>query len=128
MSLVEIKVDLNRVADALEKIQFLLEKLVFAPVPDTRDFRQSTLDDLHIVSEEDHQRVIEEQAAFAERYRVVPGSPAMAQALMDWEAEQRHVYGEKWQAPNDWRTILAEAERSGGRAGTTSAAAPGERG
>lgn len=112
MALIELHVELTRVADSLEKIVFLLEKLVFPPPPAAPSVRQSTLDDLHIVTAEDHQRMTEEQAAFAERYQVVPGSEAMAQALQAWEDEQRSVYGETWQAPEDWKTIFAAAERA----------------
>ena len=114
MTLVELKVDIGRVADSLEKIVFLLEKLVFPlPPPDVK-VQQATLDDLHIVTPEDQERITQETAAFAERYRVVPGSEAFAGALADWEAEQRSLYGETWQAPQDWRTIFLEAARAGG--------------
>ena len=111
MTLVDLHVDMGRVADALEKIVFLLEKLVFPPAPREVPAYQATLDDLHIVTPEDHERNAQEQMAFAERYRVVPGSEAMAQALADWEDEQRSIHGEAWQAPEDWRTIFAAAGR-----------------
>ena len=111
MTLVELHVDVARVADALERLVFLLEKLVFPPAPANPQVRQSTLDDLHTVSEADIARMQTEQQDFAERYRVVPGSPAMMQAIKQWEAEQRSLYGEEWQAPEDWRAILAAAER-----------------
>lgn len=78
MTLVELKVDLGRVADSLEKIVFLLEKLVFPPPPADVKVTQAKLDDLHIVTPEDTERMREEQAEFAERYQVVPNSPAMA--------------------------------------------------
>src|SRR5215471_15281185 len=112
MTLVELHVEINRVADALEKIVFLLEKLVFPPTNPPVSVQQSTLDDLHIVTPQDHQRNLEEQAAFAERYRVVPGSEAFTYALQLWEEEQRSIYGEAWEAPQDWRTIFAAAERA----------------
>lgn len=114
MTLIELKVDLSRIADSLERVVFLLERLVFPPPPADVKVQQSTLDDLHIITPEGQQRITEEQAAFAERYRVVPGSEAFAQALADWEVEQRSLYGETWEAPEDWRTILREADRAGG--------------
>jgi len=109
MTLVEFHADVSRLADALERIVFLLEKLVFPSAPADVQVHQATLDDLHVFTPEDQARIVAEQAAFAERYRVTPGSPAMMEALRDWEAEQRSVYGEEWQAPDDWRTILAAA-------------------
>lgn len=109
MTLVELHVDMSRIADALERIQFLLEKLVLTPAPADVKVQQATLDDLHTVTEEDVERIQAEQQAFAERYRVVPGSPAMMQALRDWEAQQRSIYGEDWEAPEDWRKLFAAA-------------------
>jgi len=113
MTLVELHVDVARVANALEKIAELLEKLVCEPPEADIQVQQSTLDDLHDASPEQIVRIEAEQQEFAERYRVMPGSPAMMQALVDWENEQRMLYGEKWQAPNDWRSILAAIERPG---------------
>ena len=128
MTLVELHVDVARVADALERIVFLLEKLVFPPAPAEVKVQQATLDDLHSMSEEDYARIQAEQAAFAERYRVVAGSPAMMQALVEWEDEQRSLYGKEWKAPDDWRSILAAVERSGSvREPAETAAAAGER-
>jgi hypothetical protein len=112
MTLVEVHVELSRVADNLEKLVFLLEKLVFPPPPADLPVQQATLDDLHIVTQEDHVRMAQEQMAFAERYRVAPGSEAFAHALQLWEEEQRSIYGEAWEAPQDWRAIFAAAERS----------------
>ena len=109
MTLVELHVDVGRIADALEKIQFLLEKLVYPPAPADIKVRQATLDDLHTVSEEDVTRMQAEQADFAARFRVTPGSPAMMQALADWEGEQRSIHGENWEAPEDWMSIFARA-------------------
>lgn len=128
MTLLELKVDLARVADSLEKIVFLLEKLVFPAPPADVKVQQATLDDLHIFTPEDQQRMQEEQAEFAERYQVVPGSEAYAQALQEWEVEQRSIYGEDWQAPEDWRTILAAAERGGNGRESLAAAQTPERG
>jgi|SRR5215471_20543225 len=113
MTLLELHMDVARVADALEKIVFLLEKLVTEPPAADIRVQQSTLDDLHDASPEQIGRMQAEQQEFAERYRVMPGSPAMMQALVDWENEQRMLYGEKWQAPADWRSILAAIERPG---------------
>lgn len=113
MTLVELHVDVARVANALEKIAELLEKLVTEPPPADIQVQQSTLDDLHDTSPEQIVRIQAEQQEFAERYQVMPGSPAMMQALVDWENEQRMLYGEEWQAPNDWRSILAAIERPG---------------
>lgn len=130
MTLVELHVDLARVADSLEKIVFLLEKLVFPPVPAEVKVHQASLDDLHTVTPEDVARIEAEQMEFAERFRVVPGSPAMGQVLQEWEAEQRSLYGENWQAPEDWKTIVAAAERSdrSGRESSGSAAPETARG
>ena len=122
MTLVELHVDLARVADALERIVFLLEKLVFPPPPAEVKIHQATLDDLHTATPEEIARMQAEQMEFAERYRVVPNSPAMMQALMDWETEQRSLYGEDWQAPEDWRTILAGAGRNAVRESAPAAA------
>jgi hypothetical protein len=111
-SLIQFNIDITRVADSLERLVFLVEKLVFPPPPPELKVQQATLDDLHTVSPEDLARIQAEQMEFAERFRVVPGSPAMMQALADWEAEQRSLYGEAWEAPQDWRSILAAAERT----------------
>lgn len=112
MTLVELHLDVARIGDALEKIALLLEKLAFEPPPrEDVKVHQATLDDLHTTSEEDVQRMQAEQMDFAERYRVLPGSPAMMQALVDWEDQQRSIHGENWQAPDDWRSILAAIER-----------------
>ena len=128
MTLLELKVDIGRVADSLEKIVFLLEKLVFPPPPADVKVEQATLDDLRTVAPEDIERMRGEQAEFAERYNVVPGSPAFAQALMHWEEQQKAIYGEEWKAPDDWRTILAAAERGGpGREETGAAAETADR-
>jgi hypothetical protein len=113
MTLLELHVELGRVADALDKIVFLLEKLIFPPAPAEVKIHQATLDDLHTVTPEDHARIQQEQRTFAERYGVVAGSPAMMRAIVDWETEQRNIYGETWQAPDDWRSILAAIERGG---------------
>jgi len=124
MTLVELHVDVARMADALERIVFLLEKLVFAPPPADVKVHQATLDDLHTFTPEDHARIQEEQLAFAERYRVAPGSPAMMQALCDWEAQQRSIFGEDWKAPEDWRALFAAVAASGGVRESAEAAAP----
>lgn len=123
MTLLELHVDVARVADALERIVFLLEKLVFPPRPADVKVHQATLDDLHTVTPEDVARMGAEQMEFAERFRVVPGTPAMSQAVQEWEAEQRSLYGEDWQAPEDWRTIFAAAARGGVRESADEAAA-----
>jgi hypothetical protein len=112
MTLFEFHVELGRVADALEKIVFLLEKLVLLPPAAEVRVQQATLDDLHIVTAEDDQRMREEQQAFAARYCVVPGSEAFARELVSWEEDQRRIHGEQWQAPEDWQKILASAERN----------------
>jgi len=106
MTLVELHVDLSRAADALEKIVFLLEKLAFPPPAAEVEVHQATLDDLHIVTPEDQERIAQEQLAFAERYRVVPGSEAFARELAAWEEEQRSLHGQDWQAP-DWAAVFA---------------------
>jgi hypothetical protein len=126
MTLLELHVDVARVADALERIAFLLERLVFPPSPADVKVHQATLDDLHTVTPEDIARMGAEQMEFAERFRVVPGSPAMMQALQDWEAEQRSLYGKDWQAPEDWRTILAAARGSVREFAGEAAAAPAD--
>jgi hypothetical protein len=72
-------------------------------------------------------RIRAEQMTFAERYRVVPGSPAMMQALQDWETEQRNIYGETWKAPEDWKTILAAIERGAVREPAETAASADQR-
>jgi len=120
MTLVQLNFDLGRVADALDRIVFLLEKLAFPPVPDKPEVYQATLDDLHIITPEDVARIHEEQEEFAARYNVVPGSEAYMQAILDWEESERNLHGENWQPPQDWRAIFAEAER--GRGHSTSSA------
>ena len=129
MALFEIKVELNRVAEALERIVYLLERLVYPPPAGEVKVQQATLDDLHIITPEDQGRIAEEQAAFAERYQVVPGSPAFSQALQEWEEEQRSIYGENWQAPEDWRAIWLAVEggdrrKPAGSAGTATRVTP----
>jgi hypothetical protein len=113
MTLVDLHVDVGRAADALEKIVYLLEKLVFPPPPADLQVQQATLDDLHIVTPEDHQRIQDEWMAFAERYCVVPGSEAFFRELAGWEQEQRILHGQEWQAP-DWAAAFAAAAKSGG--------------
>lgn len=105
MTLVELHVDVGRIADALEKIVFLLEKLVFPPLPADVKVTQATLDDLHIVTPEDVARIAEDRERFAEIHRVVPGSEAFDAALLDWEAEQKELHGEGWEPP-DWAEIF----------------------
>jgi hypothetical protein len=122
--LLELHADVSRVADALEKLVFLLEKLVFPPQPPEIKVQQATLDDLKTVSEDDIIRMREEQTEFARRYQVMPNSPAFAQALFDWEAQMRGVYGERWEPPQDWRTIISQAaSRAGGGGEQTDAPA-----
>lgn len=112
MTLVELHVDVARVANALEQIVDLLKKLV--EVPPERDVKvhQATLDDLHIVSPEDLARQQQEQMAFAELHRVVPGSEAFDQELLEYAQRQRSIHGEDWQAP-DWAEAFITA--AGGR-------------
>src|SRR5215471_11671633 len=112
MKLLEIQVDLSRVADALERIVFLLEKLVFPPPPADLKIAQATLDDLHVVTPEDQARIQQEQMAFAELHRVLPGSEAFDRELLDWEERQRSIHGEKWQAP-DWAAAFVAAAGGG---------------
>ena len=124
MTLVELHVDIARVADALERIVFLLDKLVF-PVPaEPVTVQQATLDDLHITTEEDVVRMRAEQEELAERFRVTPGSPAMMQALVAWEDQQRSIHGQEWKAPEDWRAIFAGIERGQLREPAGSGTAP----
>jgi hypothetical protein len=110
MTLFELHVDLSRVANALEKIAHLLEKLVILPLPADVKVTQATLDDLHIVTPEDVERMSAEAQRFAEIHRVVPGSEAFTRELLDWEAEQKELNGETWKAP-DWAEIFASARR-----------------
>lgn len=111
MTLVEFHVDVGRIADALEKIVYLLEKLVIPPLPADVKVAQATLDDLHIVTPEDTARMKEDQMRFAAIHRVVPNSEAFDAAVLDWEAEQRELHhGEDWKPP-DWAEILASASR-----------------
>jgi hypothetical protein len=129
MTLVELHVDLSRAADALERIVFLLEKLVFPPPPADVKVQQATLDDLHTTSEEDIARMQADQMDFAEKFRVVPGSPAMMQAMVDWEDQQRSIHGEDWQAPDKeaWRSIFAAAQRDAVREPAGNSGAAGKR-
>jgi hypothetical protein len=127
MTLIEVKVELSRVADSLERLVFLLERLVYPPLPANIHVHQATLDDLKVVTPDDIERMTREQQAFAERYQVVPGSEAMTEALQDWEEAQKRLYGENWQAPEDWKTIFAVADihRGGGTpAGPAAAQTP----
>lgn len=123
MTLLELNADMGRVADALEKLVFLLERLVFPPPPANLKVQQATLDDLHMPTEESTVKMREEQQQFAERYQVAPNTPAFAQALIYWEEQQKAIYGDEWQAPEDWRSILAQAERQGGQGRTEADAA-----
>lgn len=112
MTLLEFHVDMTRIADALEKIVFLLEKLVIPPLPADVRVTQATLDDLHIVAPEDVARMTAEQERFAEMHRVVPGSEAFDAELLAWEAEQKELHGEDWRPP-EWAEILTTASRRG---------------
>lgn len=112
MTLVELHVDVGRIADALEKIQFLLEKLVFTPAPADVKVQQATLDDLHIITPDDLARQQAEQMAFAELHRVVPGSEAFDQELLEYADRQRSIHGVDWEAP-DWAQAFIQA--AGGR-------------
>ena len=85
--------------------------------------RPAGLDDLYQATPERNERVLAEQAEFAERYGVVPGSDAMWEAVRAWEVEQRSLYGDEWKAPEDWRAIFAGIHREG-EAGGKRAAAP----
>jgi hypothetical protein len=109
MTLLEFHADLTRVADSLEKIAFLLEKLVFPPTPADVRVHQATLDDLHVVSPEEVERIQAEQDQFAAAHRVVPGSPAMSREIQAWMEEQKRIHGDEWQAPQDeeWKAIFA---------------------
>ena len=111
MTLLEFHADLTRVANSLERIAFLLEKLVFPPQPADVQVHQATLDDLHVISPEDVERIRAEQTEFAERYNVVPDSPAMGREILAWEAEQRRIHGEEWKAPaaEEWKAIFARS-------------------
>jgi hypothetical protein len=109
VTLLELHVDVARVANALERIVFLLEKLVLAPPPADVRVQQATLDDLHIITPDDTERIKSDQMRFAEIHRVVPGSEAFATELMAWEREQRSLHGEDWKAP-DWAEILVSAQ------------------
>ena len=113
MTLFEIHADVARVATALERIVFLLEKLVFPPEPAEVKVQQATLDDLRVVSPEVTERMHEAQMRFAEFHRVVPNSEAFAYELLAWEEEQRSIHGENWEPP-DWAEIFASAYRGTG--------------
>ena len=123
MTLLELHADVGRVADALEKLVFLLEKLVFPPPRDVK-VQQATLDDLRFTTPDDVARMQTEQAEFAERYNVVPGSDAFDLAiLMDWEQQQKGIHGQGWKPPEDWRKIMAQAQRQEGESRTEADAA-----
>ena len=110
MTLLEVHSDVSRIADALERIVFLLEKLVLDSPPQDVKVVQATLDDLHIIDPEETQRIADAAMRFAELHRVVPGSQAFAEELLYWEAQQKEIHGEKWEAP-DWAEIFAGAFR-----------------
>jgi hypothetical protein len=109
VTLVEFHADLSRVADSLEKIAFLLDKLVYPPPPTDVQVHQATLEDLHVVAPEDIERIQAEQAEFAAKHRVVPGSPAFEAEIAAWIEEQKRIHGEQWEAPKDeeWKAIFA---------------------
>ena len=101
-----------RLADALERLVFLVEKLVLPPpAPDVNSVHAATLDDLHMPTEEDTIRMQQEQQDFADLRQVMPNTPAFAREMIAWMEEQRYVHGEQWQPPQDWRTVLSEAYR-----------------
>jgi hypothetical protein len=131
MTLIELHADMSRVADALERIVFLLEKLAFPPLPADIKVHQADLDDLHITTAEAHQRMLDEQQAFAESRQVVPGSEAFMREVINWEREQIELYGKDWKAPQDWKAIFARAAGAAepartGRADAGQAEAPAE--
>lgn len=124
MTLIEFHADVTRVANALERIVFLLEKLVIPPLPADVSVMKATLDDLHIITPEDAARTAAEQMRFAEIHKVVPGSEAFDSALLAWEAEQRELHGEAWNPPA-WAEVFATAA-GGGRAAREPAGAASE--
>lgn len=113
MTLFEFHADVARVANALDRIVFLLEKLVIAPPPRDVRVEKATLDDLHVIEPEEIARMQAERERFAEMHRVVPGSEAFVDDLFAWEAEQRRINGQDWKAP-DWASTFTAA--GGGRA------------
>ena len=125
MTILEFHADLARVADSLEKIAFLLEKLAFPPPPADLKVQQATLDDLKYVDEAAILQQKQEQQEFAERFQVVPDSPAFQRELVAWVTEMRMIHGEQWQPPEEWKTIFAEVYQ--GFDGQAPAAAAGER-
>lgn len=129
MTLVELHVDVARVADALEKLVFLVEKLVYPPAPMNASVQPATLADLYTPTEQDHLRIKNQQSAFAELHRVMPGSEAFDRELLLWEEEQRRIHGEEWKAP-DWAFAFGAAAQERAQRGPVPepAEAAGERG
>jgi hypothetical protein len=111
MTLLELHLDVARIANALDKIVFLLEKLALDPPEREIKVQQASLDDLHIISPEEAQRMADEAGRFAEIHRVVPGSRAFAEELIAWEDQQKEIHGSEWQAP-DWASVFASAYRT----------------
>lgn len=114
MTLIEFHADVSRIANALEQLVSLVEKLVCEPPERDVKVQQATLDDLHTTSEEDIARMQAEQADFAERFRVVPGSEAFRRELIAYEVRMREIHGEGWEPP-DWAAIMAQADREIGQ-------------
>jgi hypothetical protein len=117
VTLVELHLDVTRIADALEKLVFLVERMVYPPPPAEIKIQQATMDDLRFVGEEVIMQMQQEKSEFAQRYNVMPDSPAFAQAIQDWESQMRKIHGEEWKAPEDWKGIFARAQAASGAGG-----------
>jgi hypothetical protein len=116
VTILEVHADVSRIADSLEKLVFLLEKLVFPPPPPDLKVEQATLDDLRYVGEEEILKMQREKQALAERFNVIADSPAFVAAAQQWEIDQRRIHGEAWEPP-DWRGVYQSARSQQGDGG-----------
>ena len=121
MTLLELSVDVTRIAESLEKIVFLLEKLVYPPPAPELKVQQATVDDLYTASPEALQQMQEHVRDFAQLHRVVPGSEAFDRELLEWESQQRSLHGENWKGPDWAEAFIAAAQGGPGRSDRASA-------
>lgn len=124
MSLISITADFSTVCHLLRQIVTLLTRLAdaaerLAPVLPPDDAQapvyQAGPADIHLIDDEAGEQVRAGMQIVAERYGVVPGSPAFDVALRDYEQEMKRVYGDD--TVLDWEEIFKQAGEGSQQAG-----------
>lgn len=119
MSLLSITADFSTLVSVLREISTLLLRLVQAvervspvlPSPDEAPpVYQAQPQDVHAIDDEAQELARAGEFVFAERYGVVPGSPAFRAAMADYEREMRRVYGDD--TTIDWPEVFKTAARA----------------